>query len=326
MQQLQEDYQSNLNKAQKKYSLNKILSCFSKLLIVFCYLLISTIIYSFIFDTAMQYHLVYSNTYLTIAILLVGLLLSFNVILNYTFVIQVSPGTTNQYFIPIQNDIENNENQLENNPNPNLRYLKFNYTPKLEANNAQQANTLDQSTLGFCNSCLLPKPKRTHHCSICNKCVLKMDHHCPWIDNCVGHQNHRYFVLFLTYIFLGTSFFTLLNLNIVFSTDFEDFKNKRSSLFSTLWVLELALSWSMGCFGGWNWFLVLRGFTAIEFMDRNRKTTYEREEIIENLKQVFGDFKYLFQILLPSFRQLPSNGVIWSNTEKRFEKINTAVD
>ncbi|CAD8103009.1 unnamed protein product [Paramecium primaurelia] len=326
MQQLQEDYQSNQNKINKKYSLNRILSCFSKLLIFFCYLLITTILYSFIFDTAMQYHLVYSNTILTIAILLLGLLFGFNVILNYTFVIQVSPGTTNDYFIPIQNDTENIENQIENDANPHLKYLRFNYAPKLEVNTSNPSAILDQSTLGFCNQCQLPKPKRTHHCSICNKCVLKMDHHCPWINNCVGHQNHRYFVLFLTYIFLGTSFITLLNLNIIISTDFEEFKNQRSSLFSTIWIIELALSWSMACFGGWNWFLVLRGFTAIEFMDRNRKTTYEKEEIIENLKQVFGDFKYIFQIFLPSFRQLPSNGIIWNYSEKKIEKINIAVD
>ena len=30
-----------------------------------------------------------------------------------------------------------------------------------------------------CKKCNLPKPVRSHHCSICNRCVLKMDHHCP---------------------------------------------------------------------------------------------------------------------------------------------------
>lgn len=38
-----------------------------------------------------------------------------------------------------------------------------------------------------CKKCEKPKPPRAHHCSVCNKCVLKMDHHCPWINNCVGH-------------------------------------------------------------------------------------------------------------------------------------------
>jgi palmitoyltransferase len=30
----------------------------------------------------------------------------------------------------------------------------------------------------ICKKCISPKPPRAHHCSICNKCILKMDHHC----------------------------------------------------------------------------------------------------------------------------------------------------
>ncbi|CAD8104176.1 unnamed protein product [Paramecium sonneborni] len=324
--QLQEDYQQYQNRPKTNYSLNKILSCFSKLLILFCYVLISLILYSFIFDTAMQYHLVYQNYFLTIIILLIGLMLGFHVIINYTFAICFSPGTTKEFFTSIQNDTENSENQWEIGGNANLRYLKFNYIPKYDANTSDNQENLDQSSLGFCDYCQLPKPKRTHHCSICNKCILKMDHHCPWINNCVGHQNHRYFILFLTYVFLGTSFITLLNLNIIFSSNFQDCKNQRSQLFSTLWITELVLCWMMASFGGWNWYLILKGLTTIEFMNRDRKTIDQYEEIIENLKQVFGNFKYLCQILLPSFRALPSNGVIWSMVNKDLEKINIGVD
>lgn len=32
--------------------------------------------------------------------------------------------------------------------------------------------------VSICKKCIAPKPPRTHHCSICNRCVLKMDHHC----------------------------------------------------------------------------------------------------------------------------------------------------
>lgn len=52
----------------------------------------------------------------------------------------------------------------------------------------------------MCKKCITPKPARTHHCSICDKCILKMDHHCPWFNNCIGFYNHRYFLLFCIFM------------------------------------------------------------------------------------------------------------------------------
>lgn len=51
-----------------------------------------------------------------------------------------------------------------------------------------------------CDKCNGYKPARTHHCSICKRCVLRMDHHCPWVANCVGYNNVAYFGRFLGYV------------------------------------------------------------------------------------------------------------------------------
>ncbi len=60
--------------------------------------------------------------------------------------------------------------------------------------------------VSVCKKCISPKPPRTHHCSVCNACVLKMDHHCPWLNTCVGHRNHRYFLLYMVYTVAGCLF------------------------------------------------------------------------------------------------------------------------
>ncbi|KAH3668932.1 hypothetical protein OGAPHI_002687 [Ogataea philodendri] len=48
-----------------------------------------------------------------------------------------------------------------------------------------------------CRTCLVAKPARSKHCSLCGRCVQLFDHHCIWLNNDVGYYTYRYFIGFL---------------------------------------------------------------------------------------------------------------------------------
>lgn len=70
----------------------------------------------------------------------------------------------------------------------------------------------------YCEKCERTRPVRTHHCSICRKCVMRMEHHCPWVGNCIGIHNYHSFTQFLVYSFILTSTIAGRSLSLIINS------------------------------------------------------------------------------------------------------------
>jgi len=62
-----------------------------------------------------------------------------------------------------------------------------------------------------CSECQRLAPPRSWHCKVCKVCVLKRDHHCLYTGCCIGHRNHRFFMGFIFYLFVGSVYALVYN-------------------------------------------------------------------------------------------------------------------
>jgi len=68
----------------------------------------------------------------------------------------------------------------------------------------------------YCSFCEENSPPRCFHCFTCNKCVLKRHSHCLFLGKCAGHNNQRYYLLFVFYVLLGVGLSNIINRNYFF--------------------------------------------------------------------------------------------------------------
>lgn len=168
-----------------------------------------------------------------------------------------------------------------------------------------------------CRTCRVPKPPRTHHCSVCKSCVMKMDHHCPWVNNCVGFYNYRYFLLFLFYLATGCGIVACTCM-IPLMTGNDLFRARNSTLLF-VFILTCSILVALGLFLFWHTFLVLSNQTTIEFYcnrfdaaeARRAGKTFRNPYTLgsrANFEQVFGRKSFL-ACTFPSRAKPPGDGI-----------------
>eukprot|EP00271_Cylindrocystis_brebissonii_P006976 TRINITY_DN1999_c3_g1_i1.p1 TRINITY_DN1999_c3_g1~~TRINITY_DN1999_c3_g1_i1.p1 ORF type:complete len:419 (+),score=44.77 TRINITY_DN1999_c3_g1_i1:171-1427(+) len=122
-----------------------------------------------------------------------------------------------------------------------------------------------QGSIRWCKRCRKPKPPMTHHCHVCNRCILKMDHHCPWMHNCIGFHNYRYFFLFLAYMWVGCAYATLMSATpILYHKPDRILEAPPVGILFTF-VLSLAVWVALTLLFGWHCYLVATAQTTIDF-------------------------------------------------------------
>jgi len=206
------------------------------------------------------------------------------------------------------------------------------------------SETLLEQVSSICKKCIAPKPPRTHHCSVCKTCILKMDHHCPWLNNCVGHYNHRHFFLYMLFMVIGCSFIMAFGFEIFFeefynnwwgdgSIDLElKYPGQNIGVFPRKSLVFYEAFMSTACFlslGGlclWHARLIHNGQTSIEahINKSEAKRMAEMGKIYKNPYD-FGprynwhlflglvDGRGWWSILFPSRHKPHGNGLTWDS-------------
>lgn len=181
-----------------------------------------------------------------------------------------------------------------------------------------------------CPVCECLQPPRSWHCDTCNICILKRDHHCTFFASCVGYFNHRYFILFTMYVFVGMVYafyynvkFLALRLNWNHGLVVVKFLLPLASFFvdfgeESIYVFLVVMNVIIAAFTGFLFFYhvnnIIQGKTVHETKHSTKEFMYD-QGWKHNLIDVLGRRWHLTWISPFIHSPLPGNGIEWIGTD-----------
>ncbi|UMM40008.1 hypothetical protein L5515_016809 [Caenorhabditis briggsae] len=202
----------------------------------------------------------------------------------------------------------------------------------------------------FCDKCNYWKSDRTHHCSVCERCIYGMDHHCIWINQCVGSHNHRHFFLFVANLTLAASVIIFAGFQSFYDHLFMEYSQytfcttilehaplqdiiceydgfaRTAVVFS--YLLSGILLVMVGGLTFWNFYLISIGCTYIDYLKRSgnkKKQQTLRNRLNKGFKSNWKNFLGLRRnrtffrcVIIPT--TLPP--VIFENINTRYDNFD----
>jgi len=291
-----------------KWMLDNGMRVVGPLFVLLAVTLIGGVIYVLLFDL-IPYYTENISPYAGMVLLGITILLSTNIFFNYYMIVVTPPGHT-----------------------PEVDEAEANKIEQLMRQEAGHEIKKGEGFSRFCKFCKKAKPPRSHHCHICKSCVLRMDHHCPWVNNCVGFYNHKYFVLFLLYLWCGCGFVAITSL-IPFraSTDYRAVFVGSRTMVLFAFVISISVFLALSLLLGWHIYLVFTGQTTIEFYYNRTKARHARMrgEVHQNEYDLgsaknwnifFGPGRFWFSWLLPTTKASPGDGIVYLTRSEHLRK------